>query len=157
MKERFSRFARDQTGAITIVFHAFLFTLLMGALVIMEIGGAYERYDYVMDVLQRDVNSTVESYILDNYRADMKLTLTQRASRRPAEARLLYAAVCELAEQDLNAHGYQVAISDYELADDALSFTVSGTASFPTLFSHVGFGDVTFAFRVTSRAYDLDE
>ncbi|MBQ9459295.1 MAG: hypothetical protein IJU66_05110 [Oscillospiraceae bacterium] len=154
MKERLSRFACDQTGAMTIVFHAFLFALLMGALVIMEIGGTYERYDYVMDVLQRDVNSTVESYILDNYRADMKLALPGGRSAR--DAARVYVAVCELVEQDLIAHGYQVTISDYELTGASPSFTVSGTASFPTLFSHVGFGDVTFAFRVTSRAYDLD-
>ena len=148
MKRRLTRFARDQTGAVSILFFALLFALCVCAMMLMEIGGAYEKYDYVMDVLQRDVNSAVESSLRDEYRADRVLRLDTAAAT---------AALQRYIDSDLTVHGrYTVRIDTVTATETPPSLTASGVATFPTLFSRYGFEDVTFEFKVMSKTYDLD-
>lgn len=139
---------KDQSGSTTPMFIAWAFTLILVVCLLMEMGAAHEHYDYAMDVLQRATNSAVEANIIDAYRSDRLLVLDTTAAETDFLA---------MVDQDLLSSGsYRVEVDSVECSTTPPALTATGHGTFPTLFSHVGFPDVPFSFRITSTNYDLD-
>ena len=66
---------KDKRGGIPIFVIGWILLLLLMTFLVMEMGGAFENYDYAVDVLQRACNSAVERNIIDRYRADRVLVM----------------------------------------------------------------------------------
>ena len=136
----------DHRGAAPILFLGIVFALLCLVLLIAELGGTYEQYDYAMDVMQRACNSAVERNIRDNYRADKILLLDCEGAKRDFQSFL---------SEDMPGR-YQVQVASVTCTASPPSMTVLGQVSFSTFFSQFGFDVVSFNFKVRATNYDLD-
>ncbi len=147
MKTRLKALLRSTRGAITSM-PIGIFLIVLVALLVMEYAAALEKYDYVLDLIRRAVNTAVEYNIRDEYRADRVLLLDADAAEQ---------SLRHYIESDITAHGrYTIRIDSVTPCDSPPAMTVTGTGSFPTLLSGFGSGGVEFSFTVTSTNYDLD-
>lgn len=139
---------RSKHGDMTTSFIASTVVIILLAMLGMEYAAALQKYDYVLDLIQRAVNTSVEYNIRDEYRSDRILKLNTGAAEQS-----LYRYI----DSDITQHGrYTISIGSVTTTETPPSMTVSGTGSFPTMLSNFGIGDVTFTFQVTSTNYDLD-
>ena len=146
MKQQVKRLLRDQSGAISILTIGILFVLLLVFLLLIEIGAAYESYDYALDVLQRAANSAVEGNINDACRADRILLLETDMAAEDFRSFV----------RDDFSDKYRINITSIDCTESPPSLTATGSGTFATVFSQFGFEDISFTFRVTSTNYDLD-
>lgn len=138
----------SERGDITTSFVLTTFIVILFAMLGMEYGAALEKYDYALDLIQRATNTAVEYNIRDEYRSDRILLLDTAAAEQT-----LY----DYIDSDITQHGrYTIHVDSVTCFETPPSLTVSGTGSFPTMLSGLGFSDVTFHFTVTSTNYDLD-
>ena len=137
---------KNRCGNMSVIFLGFVFLLLTVALVIMEFGGAFEKYQQAETLLQRACNSAVESNVLDEYRADGILKLD--VAQAEADFRTFVA--------DDMPHGYTVMIDTVDMTTQSPSMTATGEVTFSTLFNSYGFDDVTFSFKVRATNYRLE-
>ena len=137
---------KDKCGGIPIFVIGWILLLLLMTFLVMEMGGAFENYDYAVDVLQRACNSAVERNIIDRYRADRVLVMDVDGAK---------AAFSAYVSNDL-PHRYSVTVSSISCTEKPPSMTVTGKITFQTMFSQYGFDDLSFGFKVRSTNYDLD-
>ena len=137
---------KEKTGSISILPIGFIFLLLSLTFLTVEMGGAFENYDYCMDVLQRSCNSAVEANIDDTYRADKVLILDTVG----AEADFYSFLASDLSPK------YRTAISSITCTQTPPSMTVAGAVTFDTIFGQYEWDDQTFTFKVRATNYDLD-
>lgn len=136
---------KDRKGSMSILLIGFLLLLLLLVFLVMEYGAAYFHYEQAEDILQRAVNSAVESSIRDEYRADKILLMDlEKAS----------ASFRNYVNTDFPKR-YKVRISSMYMTNSPPTMKVTGTVTIPTLFSQYGFGDITFQFSVQAQNYDL--
>lgn len=137
---------KDRTGSVSIMFFGFLFVLLLMTFLIIEMGATMENHDYAVSVLQRACNSAVEANIMDEYRADSILLLDTQGADEDFRS---------FVQDDLPSK-YRVVINSVGCTASPPSMTVTGTMTFPTIFSQYGFEEITVSFTVNSTNYDLD-
>lgn len=140
------RLLKDRAGKLSILLFGLLFGLLLLVFLVIEMGAAYQNYDYAESILQRAANSAVESNMKDEYRADRVLVLD--AAGAEADFRNFVAS-------DFPAK-YNVTITQVSASASPPALTAIGTVSFKTVFSKYGFRDVTFSFKVRATNYSLD-
>ena len=136
---------KSRQGSAAVLCIGITFALLCITFLLLELGSAIERYDYVTDVIQRSCSSAVEKNILDEYRADHILKMDCGAAKADFRAFL---------RDDLPAQ-YRVSIREIQCTETPPGMTVSGTITLPTLFAQYGKQN-TFNFTVRSTNYDLD-
>lgn len=136
----------DRSGKLSILLFGLLFCLLLLVFLVIEMGGAYQNYEYAESVLQRAANSAVESNMDDAYRADRVLILD--AANAESDFRAFVAS-------DFPSK-YTVTVQAVTANASPPALTAAGTISFPTIFSQYGFRDLTFSFAVRATNYDLD-
>ena len=137
---------KSKHGSVSLMFFGIALALLLLSFLIIEVGGAYESYDYAMDVLQRSCNSAVEGNIMDEYRADGILLLDAAKAKEDFS---------RFVSSDLPS---RYSISAYNISATAAppSMTVTGVIRFPTLLSKLGFEELSFSFKVRATNYDLN-
>ncbi len=138
---------KDKTGSVPFFGFGIIFALLIMTFLTIEMGGAYENYDYCMDVLQRSCNSAVEANIDDTYRADKVLILDTSG----AEADFYAFVANDLSDR------YDVSFTSVSCTARPPSMEVIGTVTFNTIFTQYEWDDLTFDFKVRATNYDLDE
>lgn len=137
---------KDKRGGIPIFVIGWILMLLLMTFLVMEMGGAFENYDYAVDVLQRACNSAVERNIIDRYRADRVLVMDADGAKADFTAYV---------SNDLPRR-YSVTINSISCTEKPPSMTVTGKITFQTMFSQYGFDDLSFGFEARSTNYDLD-
>jgi hypothetical protein len=137
---------KDRKGSVSILFFGFLFMLLLMTFLIIDMGATMENHDYAVSVLQRACNSAVEANILDEYRADRVLMLDAQGADEDFRS---------FVQNDLPSK-YRVVINSVSCSTSPPSMIVTGTITFPTVFSQYGFNEITVSFRVHSTNYNLD-
>ncbi len=140
------RLLRGRTGSASLLFFGLLFLLLLLCILIVELGGIMENYDYAISVLQRSVNNAVEVQMVQGFRADRILRLNVDAAR---------ATFAAFAAADLPDR-YRLTILSSSGTISPPSLSATGTLTFPTLFSMFGFHDVTVRFTVRAANFALD-
>ena len=137
---------KDKRGGIPIFVIGWILLLLLMTFLVMEMGGAFENYDYAVDVLQRACNSAVERNIIDRYRADRVLVMDADGAKADFTAYV---------SKDMPRR-YSVIVSSISCTEKPPSMMVTGKVTFQTMFSQYGFDDLSFGFKVRSTNYDLD-
>lgn len=122
-----------------------VFVMLLMTMLIMELGGAYQNYYAAESALQRSANAALEKNMDDSYRADGILKL------KTDEAK---ADFTQLASEDLDGK-YTLYINSLSATEEPPSLTVTGTITFPTIFSKYGFEDLTFSFKVSAKNFEV--
>lgn len=140
------RLLRNRRGSSSLLFFGLLFLLLVLCILIVEMGGVMENYDYAMSVLQRSANSAVEASMAEEYRADHILRLNVE------EAKTAFRA---FAAEDMPDR-YDLRIQTVSGTASPPSLRAVGTLTFPTLFSQFGFRDVTVRFTVEAANFAVD-
>ena len=135
----------DRKGSASVLFIGVTFALLCFTFLLLELGSAMERYDYVTDVILRSCNSAVEKNILDQYRADRILKMDCSGAESDFRSFL---------RDDLPAQ-YSVSVQAVRCTETPPGMTVSGTLTLPALFAQYGKQN-TFPFTVRATNYDLD-
>ena len=138
---------KSRGGNVPILTVGFIFVLLLTTFLIMEMGGAFENYEYAESVLQRSCNTAVEANINDAYRADKILLLDTDGAK--ADFRTF-------AYRDMPSR-FQLTIDSVTAEESPPSMEATGTVTFSTLFDQYGFDDLTFHFKVVATNYDLVE
>jgi Flp pilus assembly protein TadG len=137
---------KSKHGSVSLMFFGIALALLLLSFLIIEVGGAYESYDYAMDVLQRSCNSAVEGNIMDEYRADGILRLDTEKAKEDFS---------RFVSSDLPSR-YSISAYNISATDAPPSMTVTGVIRFPTLLSQFGFEELSFSFKVRATNYDLN-
>lgn len=140
------RLLRNRRGSSSLLFFGLLFLLLVLCILIVEMGGVMENYDYAMSVLQRSANSAVEASMAEEYRADHILRLNVE------EAKTAFRA---FTAEDMPDR-YDLRIQTVSGTVSPPSLWAAGTLTFPTLFSQFGFRDVTVRFTVEATNFAVD-
>ena len=141
-----TRLLRDRGGSATILFFGLFFAIVLFTFVVLEMGGAMERYDQARTVLQRSVNSAVEANMDEAYRADRILRLNVDAAR---------ASFISFANEDM-PKGFRLTVKSVTGTAQPPSLTATGTVTFPALFSPFGDREVTVGFTVKARNFAVD-
>jgi len=127
------------------MFIGFAFFLLLISFLIMEMGSAYNAYYDAETILQRSCNNAVEYGMMDEYRADHILKLNVK------QATVLFKQY--LVDDMPRIYDYE--ISSISGTETPPNLTVTGTLTFPTLFSQYGFDDITVKFKVESNNFRI--
>jgi len=135
----------DKSGSSSVLFIGLVFVMLLMTMLIMELGGAYQNYYAAQSVLQRSANAALEKNMDDSYRADGILKL--KADKAKTD-------FTQLASEDLDGK-YTFYINSLSATEDPPSLTVTGTITFPTIFSKYGFEDLTFSFKVSAENFEV--
>lgn len=152
--KKLKRLLHDRSGSISLMFIALAFAMIVVVALLLEVGAAYERHDYIIDVAQRAANTAVESTIDDDYRQDRILRLRVNdnliGDDRFSETRQ---AFLDCVSRDLSSR-YSISNFTFSFSENPPGMIVDGEGSFSTIFSVLGFGDIHFSFRVRSTNYD---
>ena len=135
----------SRQGSAPILFIGLCFALLAFTYLLLEVGAAYERYDYAMDIMQRACNSAVEANMRDEYRKDKILKLNTSGAKTSVKAFI---------SADM-PDSYTVTITEITATATPPTMTVKGKITFPTLFSQYGNTTLSFDFKVRATNYDL--
>lgn len=137
---------KNRAGGISIIFIGLVFFLLLIAILMMEMGAAYENYYDAETILQRCCNSAVENNMLDAYRADHILYMDVQGATADFYSYL---------KSDM-PNKYTMTVNAVDGTATPPTLTVTGTVTFSTLFHQYGFDDVTFNFTVKSTNYRIE-
>ena len=135
----------DKSGNSSVLFIGLVFVMLLMTMLIMELGGAYQNYYAAESVLQRSANAALEKNMDDSYRADGILKL------KTEQAKLDFT---HFASEDLDGK-YTLYINSLSATEEPPSLTVTGTITFPTIFSKYSFEDLTFNFKVSAENFEV--
>lgn len=111
----------------------------------MEIGGCYNNYYNANTIIQRAINNAVEYAMDDAYRADY-VSKVKTATMLTTFEQNLADGMPDGWDYDLDVTG----------TDEPPYINVTGTVTFPTLFSQYGFDDVTFDIDILVQNVRLD-
>ena len=108
------RMITDRSGKLSILLFGLLFCLLLLVFLVIEMGGAYQNYEYAESALQRAANSAVES----NMDFPSKYTVTIQTVTATASPAALTA---------VGTISFPTIFSQYGFRDLTFSFAVRAT------------------------------
>lgn len=135
----------DKSGSSSVLFIGLVFVMLLMAMLIMELGGAFQNYYAAESVLQRSANAALEKNMDDSYRADGILKLNTEQAKTD---------FTHFASEDMEGK-YTLYINSLSATEEPPSLTVTGRITFPTIFSKYGFEDLTFNFKVCAENFEV--